>query len=358
MSKAAAFAVGGLCQPIPSTGHITHHPVRGYQSIIAESRVRVDHGDVLYGHERRISPSATSLSLKLLWAAAEKCLLPCIELLSKEVRMKKFGFLLMLLAACLSTSAAAALEVIAEARIESATGAPVQEEVRFRGQGYDGFVLKVENGAADGSSRVSSAVISLNGVKVLGPADFSQKVSLLQRSIAPNDQENVLSVNLRSKPGSHLLVQVLGEPLLDLPPDPGPAGDDTIAGVDVNQNGVRDDIERWIGLNFRDSEKTRMALTQAYYPLQNFMLHARDNDRDAVYNDMDALQRAGECLDYIRPDDGYKLIEELKARVVNTSTRSYAYLESSRILGGGSFPSAPFSKWNQSCTFNPDVLED
>ena len=89
--------------------------------------------------------------------------------------MKKFGFLLMLLAACLSTSAAAALEVIAEARIESATGAPVQEEVRFRGQGYDGFVLKVENGAADGSSRVSSAVISLNGVKVLGPADFSQR---------------------------------------------------------------------------------------------------------------------------------------------------------------------------------------
>jgi hypothetical protein len=272
--------------------------------------------------------------------------------------MKKVGFVLMLLVACSVASTAVALEVIAEARIESATGAPVQEEVRFWSQGYEGLVLNVTNGADDGTHRVSSAVVSLNGVKVLSPADFNQKVAQLQRSIAPNDLENILSVNLRSNPGGYLIVQVLGEPTLDLPPDPGPAGDETIEGVDVNENGVRDDIERWIGLNFRNSEKTRMALTQVYYPLQNFMIHARENDRDAVYNDMDALQRAGECLDYIRPDDAYKLIEELKARVVNTSDRAYAYLDSSRILGGGSFPSAPFSKWNMSCTFDPDALEN
>jgi hypothetical protein len=84
-------------------------------------------------------------------------------------------------------------------------------------------------------------------------------------------------------------VQILGEPTLNLPPDPGPAGDETIEGVDVNENGVRDDIERWIGLNYRNSEKTRMALTRVYYPLQNFMIHARENDHDAVYNDMTTM---------------------------------------------------------------------
>ncbi|MEN8687786.1 MAG: hypothetical protein AB1Z50_09500, partial [Desulfuromonadales bacterium] len=140
--------------------------------------------------------------------------------------------------------------------------------------------------------------------------------------------------------------------------DPGPAGDETIEGVDVNDNGIRDDIERWIGLNFRSSEKTRMALTQAYYPLQNFMLHARENDRDAVYNDMDALQRASECLHYINAEEAYLLMRELKSEVLNTSDRTYAYLDSSRMLGGGSFPSAPYSKWNQSCTFDPDILEN
>jgi len=272
--------------------------------------------------------------------------------------MKKTGFILMLFVACSLASTASALEVIAEARIESATGEPVQEELRFWSQGYEGIVLNVQNGTEDGSNRVSSAVVSLNGVKVLSPADFNQKVAGLQRSIAPHDQENTLTVNLRSNPGGYLFVKILGEPTLNLPPDPGPAGDETIEGVDVNENGVRDDIERWIGLNYRNSEKTRMALTQAYYPLQNFMIHARENDRDAVYNDMDAMQRASECLHYIHPEEAYLLMRELKAEVLNTSDRTYAYLDSSRMLGGGTFPSAPFSKWNQSCTFDSDALED
>ena len=106
--------------------------------------------------------------------------------------MQKNGFILMLLVACSVASTASALEVIAEARIDSVTGAPVQEEVRFWSQGYEGLVLNIKNGAEDGANRVSSAVVSLNGVKLLGPADFSQKVAELQRSIAPHDQENNL----------------------------------------------------------------------------------------------------------------------------------------------------------------------
>lgn len=257
---------------------------------------------------------------------------------------------------CLLTSTASALELITEARVEAAAGGPVKEEFTFVGQGFQDFVIRVNNGGDDKSTRVSSAVITLNGVKIISPSDFNKNVTSLERTIVPLDLENTLSVNLRSTPGSFLHIQILGEPSLNLPPDPGPAGDETLEGVDVNANGVRDDIERWIGLNYRDSEKTRQALTQAYYPLQNFMIHARQGDRDAVYNDMTALQRAGECLDYIRSVDAHILIEDLKSQVVNTSDRVYAYRDSSRLLGGGSFPSAPFSKWNQSCTFDPDAL--
>jgi hypothetical protein len=88
------------------------------------------------------------------------------------------------------------------------------------------------------------------------------------------------------------------------------------------------------------------------------MIHAREDDRDAVYNDMDAFHRASECLYYIRPDDAHTLIKKIESVVVNTSDRVYAYLDSSRILGGGTFMSAPFSKWKQSCTFEPDALEN
>ena len=178
--------------------------------------------------------------------------------------MKKPGFILiLLLVVCPITSTASALEVIAEARFESVQGKPLQEELRFSSQGYEEIVLAVQNGAENGADRVSSAVISLNGVKVLQPSDFSQKVANLQRVIVPHNLENVLSVSVRSKPDGYLVVQILGEPSLNLPPDPGPAGDEAIEGIDTDQNGVRDDIDRWIGLNYRNSEKTRMALMHA-----------------------------------------------------------------------------------------------
>ncbi len=40
------------------------------------------------------------------------------------------------------------------------------------------------------------------------------------------------------------------EKTLDLPPDPGAAGSQTIEGVDVNENGVRDEVERKLALSF------------------------------------------------------------------------------------------------------------
>ena len=156
---------------------------------------------------------------------------------------------LLVLSAMLLASAASALEIVKEVRVDSVNGDPVHEEFTFTGQGYEGFVLKAINGTAEGGNRISSAVIDLNGIKILGPADFNQKVSDVQRTIAPLDNENTLSVSLRSNPGGFIVLQVMGEPTLDLPPDPGPEGDTTIEGIDVNDNGVRDDIERWIGLN-------------------------------------------------------------------------------------------------------------
>ena len=273
--------------------------------------------------------------------------------------MKRMCTLLMLLAGvCLTSSAVLAAELVTEMRVESATGQPVKKDFTIAKQGFKDFYLKLINGEDDGSNRISSAVIRLNGIKVFIPADFNQKVSTLERAVVLEDADNTLSVTLNSNPGGVLQIQLYGEASLSLPADPGSAGDETLEGVDANDNGIRDDIERWIGLTYRDSEKTRLALTQAYYPIQNFMIHARDGDRDAVYNDMTVFQRAGECLDYIRSDDAHILIEELRARIVNTSDRVYAYLGSSRMLGGGSFPSAPFSKWNQSCTFDPDSLAD
>jgi hypothetical protein len=259
---------------------------------------------------------------------------------------------------CAWTSQATALQVVAEQRFASSQGEPVTQELLFNGSGFADFVLRVQNGAADGTQRVSSALVSLNGVKILAPADFNQNVQTLERAIAPLPAGNTLSVTVRSNPGAFLLVQVLGTPTFQLPPDPGPAGDATLEGVDSNGNGIRDDIERWIYLTYPDSEKLRRALIQEYYPLQNMIIHGQQQNRDAVYDDMIALQRSSECLYYVHPDKPHKISAELEARIVNTDDRVYGYLESSRLLGGGTFQGVPMSKWKNSCNFNPDEMKN
>lgn len=48
----------------------------------------------------------------------------------------------------------------------------------------------------------------------------------------------------------------------NLPPDPGAEADTTIAGVDANNNGIRDDVELAIFKEYPDSAKTRAAALQ------------------------------------------------------------------------------------------------
>lgn len=267
-------------------------------------------------------------------------------------------FLLLLLAGGVCAPAAMAVQVVAEQRFTSLNGEPVTEELVFSGSGYADFILKVQNGEADGSRRIASAMVTLNGVKLLIPADFNQKVQFLERPISPLPGSNTLAVTVRSNPGSVLLVQVLGAPTFQLPPDPGPAGDATLEGVDVNGNGIRDDIERWIYLTYPHSEKLRRALIQEYFPMQNMIIHGHQQNRDAVYDDMYAMQRSSECLFYVHPDKPHKISEELEALIVNTDERVYGYLEASRLLGGGTFQGVPMSKWKNSCTFNPDEMKN
>jgi hypothetical protein len=54
----------------------------------------------------------------------------------------------------------------------------------------------------------------------------------------------------------------------DLPPDPGALADQTVAGVDANNNGIRDDVELAVFKEYPNSAKTRAALLQYALALQ------------------------------------------------------------------------------------------
>jgi len=58
----------------------------------------------------------------------------------------------------------------------------------------------------------------------------------------------------------------------NLPPDPGAEADKTLAGIDANKNGIRDDVELAIFKAYPNSAKTRAVLLQYALALQMEMV--------------------------------------------------------------------------------------
>jgi hypothetical protein len=72
------------------------------------------------------------------------------------------------------------------------------------------YVLRVQNGDADGRNRVSSATILINGMQVLRPSDLNQHVAGLSRVVVLTSPTSALRVKLASSPGSYLTLNLCG----------------------------------------------------------------------------------------------------------------------------------------------------
>ncbi len=92
---------------------------------------------------------------------------------------------------------------------ERSTGQPKTVIVTLTKSGYAAppYILHVLNGAADGTHRVSSATIRLNGNQVCGSSDFNQHVTTIERSVNLLSN-NTLEVRLASAPGSYLTLTI------------------------------------------------------------------------------------------------------------------------------------------------------
>ncbi len=85
----------------------------------------------------------------------------------------------------------------------------------------------------------------------------------------------------------------------ELPPDPGEAGRETLAGVDSNDNGIRDDLERHIARHFGSRTRVVRAVENAVIATQYGILATGDDDsRHALA----MLTHAGDCMGAIAAD--------------------------------------------------------
>ena len=89
------------------------------------------------------------------------------------------------------------------------------------------------------------------------------------------------------------LSDVMGD---NLPPDPGTEADKTIAGIDANKNGIRDDVELVIFKEYPNSAKTRAVLLQYALTLQLQMTLPITNKDTVTATVEDNESRADICL--------------------------------------------------------------
>jgi len=73
------------------------------------------------------------------------------------------------------------------------------------------YTLQIYNGGlVDGEfEKVSSSVITLNGVQIVGPNEFNQNVTLIEKPVTLA-ASNQLSVELRGRPGGGITLQIIG----------------------------------------------------------------------------------------------------------------------------------------------------
>jgi hypothetical protein len=196
----------------------------------------------------------------------------------------------------------------------------------------------------------------LNGDAVAGDNIYSLQITL--NETAPTTVRLQVSAAFRGllqrvlSPVFNVVVTTTGT--LPLPPDPGPGGMLTLAGIDSDGDGVRDDVQRFIALTYPSSQKMQTSLTQL---AKTFFAGIVDsgNAQLSVVDSTESLYSV-DCLFYISPSNANQLLNQLLGQILNTSERVAAYLASSSSQGFRSYTLPSSLQQNGRCMINPDTL--
>jgi hypothetical protein len=202
----------------------------------------------------------------------------------------------------------------------------------------------------------------ITGAQIVAGTLASQGGGIFSIAIEPNTNAPQLFAYEVSAPFVGLLKRSISLPItvavaptgVILPPDPGPAGMTTLAGIDSDGDGVRDDVERWIAVTQPTSARNRMALMQAARGIQEATLFNGVQSQAAA--GLDAESSAETCLSGIMGDSraASTLSDELDSIELNTGQRVQAYLTANSLMGGTAFSLPSVANWTSLCSFNPN----
>ncbi|MBI3354676.1 MAG: carboxypeptidase regulatory-like domain-containing protein [Nitrospirae bacterium] len=125
------------------------------------------------------------------------------------------------------------------------TAKPVVVDKNFSVTNAGSYTLCIINGDAAGNNRISSAVISINGIEVASPNEFNQQVGTITKPVTLN-KDNLISVEVRSIPGSYITVTILGPPKINIT---FPANGSTLSDSSILVTGTIDDNSASVTVN-------------------------------------------------------------------------------------------------------------
>ncbi|QQR91341.1 MAG: hypothetical protein IPJ88_06345 [Myxococcales bacterium] len=129
----------------------------------------------------------------------------------------------------------------------------------------------------------------------------------------------------------------------EMPPDPGEAGRSTLEGIDSNENGVRDDLERIAHKRYPDDSVKRAVFMNYMKAAQGVLLAAEYGK----YSDIDEASKvetkAMQCLfdkiDGIEAGENVKILELF---LVDTDAREKAFTKMEKWYSGQAMPAGDY----------------
>jgi len=149
------------------------------------------------------------------------------------------------------------------------------------------------------------------------------------------------------------------------PPEPDPVvNNSTLLGIDVNENGVRDDVERWIYTTYRDKHPVHIDIAMQAARAYKKVLKTPEKAKEIH----DEVRAPLHCQFYYMYDAEYFneqiLIDEniitkyfIKTIIFNTENRLNAYLQYDESLSGDSYTLPKSEERKALCDFNTSKYE-
>lgn len=151
----------------------------------------------------------------------------------------------------------------------------------------------------------------------------------------------------------------------ELPPEPDKAlNDSTLLGIDINRNGVRDDVERWIYETYKDKHPIHIDIAMQAARAYKLVLETPEKAKE-IHSEVD---KAADCEAYYKIDAKYMnkplLVKEdidskyfRKKIYFNTKERWHTYIQYDILLSGDTYILPSFAEEKKSCDFNTSKYE-